>query len=40
VDGRVIGEGRCGKITRKLQGIFFDIVKGKNKKYESWLTRI
>ncbi|MDP3049518.1 MAG: branched-chain amino acid transaminase [Thermodesulfovibrionales bacterium] len=40
VDGRVIGEGRAGRITKKLQSIFFDSVKGKNKKYESWITRI
>ncbi|MFA4919939.1 MAG: branched-chain amino acid transaminase [Thermodesulfovibrionales bacterium] len=40
VDGRMIGEGRPGKITKKLQKIFFDIVKGKNKKYKSWLTAI
>lgn len=40
LDGRVIGEGRPGKITKKLQSIFFDIVKGKNKKYKSWLTAI
>lgn len=40
VDGRIIGDGRCGRVTKKLQTIFFDIVKGKNKKYESWLTRI
>ncbi len=40
VDGRVIGNGRCGEITRKLQKIFFEIVKGKNRKYESWLTRV
>ncbi len=40
VDGRIIGEGRPGKITKKLQAIFFDIVKGKNKKYKSWLTAI
>jgi branched-chain amino acid aminotransferase len=40
VDGRMIGEGRPGKITKKLQSIFFDIVKGKNKKYKSWLTAI
>lgn len=38
VDGRVIGEGKPGKITRTLQGIFFEAVKGKNKKYDSWLT--
>lgn len=40
VDGRVIGKGERGKITRKLQSIFFDVVKGNNGKYESWLTRI
>src|SRR4030043_1914518 len=38
-DGRAIGNGKPGKITKKLQSIFFDAVKGKNKKYESWLTR-
>lgn len=40
VDGRIIGSGQRGQITEKLQSIFFDAVKGKNKKYESWLTRI
>jgi branched-chain amino acid aminotransferase len=40
VDGRKIGDGRRGKITGKLQKIFFDAVKGRNKKYASWLTRI
>ncbi len=39
-DGRIIGEGRPGKITKKLQSIFFDIVKGKNKKYKNWLTEV
>lgn len=40
LDGRAIGDGKSGKITKKLQSIFFDIVKGKNKKYNSWLTYI
>lgn len=40
LDGRMIGEGRRGAITEKLQSIFFDIVKGRNRKYESWLTYI
>lgn len=39
LDGRKIGIGRRGKITEKIQKTYFDIVKGKNKKYESWLTR-
>jgi branched-chain amino acid aminotransferase len=40
VDGRTIGTGERGKITKKLQTLFFDIVKGKNRKYDHWLTRI
>ncbi|MGD0884173.1 MAG: branched-chain amino acid transaminase [Thermodesulfovibrionales bacterium] len=40
IDGRVIGEGTPGKITRKLQTLFFDVVKGKNKQYDSWLTYV
>lgn len=38
LDGRVVGDGKAGKTTKKLQSVFFDIVKGKNKRYESWLT--
>jgi branched-chain amino acid aminotransferase len=40
LDGRIIGAGKPGLITRELQAIFFDIVKGKNKKYGSWLTAV
>jgi len=40
LDGRIIGTGRPGPITRKVQSVFFDIVKGKNKKYVSWLTKV
>ncbi len=40
VDGRMIGNGRPGKITERLQKTFFDVVKGKNKKYSSWLTKV
>lgn len=40
VDGRIIGDGKRGKITQKLQSVFFDAVKGKKRKYESWLTYV
>ncbi len=40
VDGRSIGSGKPGEITRKIQSIFFEIVRGKRKGYESWLTYI
>ena len=39
-DGRAIGIGGRGEITKKLQSIFFDVVKGRNKKYEAWLTKV
>ncbi|MDX9715628.1 MAG: branched-chain amino acid transaminase [Dissulfurispiraceae bacterium] len=40
LDSRRIGEGMTGKITKKLQSAFFEIVHGKNKKYSSWLTPV
>lgn len=40
VDGRVIGKGKPGPVTKKLQDLFFKIVKGKEKTYSSWLTYI
>jgi branched-chain amino acid aminotransferase len=38
VDGRVIGTGKPGPITKELQKTFFDIVHGKDQKHKSWLT--
>jgi len=40
LDGRVIGAGKRGPVTEKIQKAFFDIVNGKNKKYSKWLTPI
>lgn len=38
VDNRVIGNGRPGPITKRLQDTFFAIVQGKDKRYGNWLT--
>ena len=40
LDGRVIGNGRRGPITEKLQSAFFDVVNGRNPKYHYWLTPV
>jgi branched-chain amino acid aminotransferase len=40
VDGRVIGEGKIGPISAKIQKLFFNIVRGREKKYASWLTKV
>ncbi|MEK7773731.1 MAG: branched-chain amino acid transaminase [Deltaproteobacteria bacterium] len=37
VDNRKIGKGRPGPVTKKVQTVFFDAVKGKNRDYEGWL---
>ena len=38
VDGRQIGTGKPGPITKELQKAFFEIVHGKDQKHKSWLT--
>ncbi|MEO0070100.1 MAG: branched-chain amino acid transaminase [candidate division WOR-3 bacterium] len=38
VDDRKIGNGKPGEITKQLQNIFFDIIRGRNKKYSHWLS--
>jgi branched-chain amino acid aminotransferase len=40
VDGRQIGIGRRGPITTRLQKAFFDLVNGKNKRHQQWLTPV
>lgn len=40
VDNRTVGEGKPGPITRKLQNLFFKIVKGEAAAYKSWLTHV
>jgi branched-chain amino acid aminotransferase len=40
LDNRTIGAGCRGPITTELQKRYFDVVYGRNPKYEAWLTRI
>ncbi len=40
VDGRIIGAGMRGPITEKLQTLYFDVVHGRAKAYQNWLTHI
>ena len=37
VDDRQIGQGKPGPVTKELQAVFFDIVKGKNPEFKEWL---
>jgi len=38
LDGRIIGSGGKGSITRKLQKQYFDCVSGKLEEYKNWLS--
>ncbi len=40
VDDRRIGAGRRGPLTEKIQTIYFDAVRGRAPRYESWLTEL
>jgi branched-chain amino acid aminotransferase len=40
VDRRSIGDGARGPITQALQESFFDVVAGRESKYERWLTYV
>ncbi|MEX0785716.1 MAG: branched-chain amino acid transaminase [Dehalococcoidia bacterium] len=40
VDRRAIGTGEPGEITRQLQRLYFDAMRGKNPKYAHWVTPV
>jgi branched-chain amino acid aminotransferase len=40
LDGRTIGDGNPGAITRKLQATFFDAVHGRLPRYRKWLAAV
>jgi len=40
IDGRKVGGGEPGRITKKLKAEYSDIVAGRSKKHMSWLTPV
>ena len=40
IDARIIGNGARGPITEKLQSAYFDVVYGRNEKYQHYLTYV
>jgi branched-chain amino acid aminotransferase len=40
VDHRAVGDGRTGEVTRRLQQLYFDVIRGRNPKYAHWLTPV
>ena len=40
IDMRTIGQGQVGEITRQIQNLYFDVVRGKSEKFKKWCTPI
>jgi branched-chain amino acid aminotransferase len=40
VDGRAVGDGKIGPLTRKIRDLYFNIAKGKVPKYRRWCTPV
>lgn len=40
LDGRQIGEGKPGKITRQIQQLYFETVRGQQDAYKEWLSAV
>ena len=40
IDERVIGEGSCGPITRRLQSLYLEVVRGSHAEYQRWLSYV
>ena len=40
VDNRKIGNGKIGEITKQIQTLYFEVVKGRVPKYKHWCTPI
>lgn len=40
VDGKKIGSGEPGELTKKLQSLYFSAVRGNNPKYADWVTPV
>ena len=40
IDHRQIGDGEIGEITKKLQNIYAEVIRGENRKYLDWCTPV
>lgn len=40
IDHRTVGTGKIGPIARRVRDLYFEIARGKNKKYAPWVTPV
>lgn len=40
IDGKKVGDGKIGSITKQIQNVYSEVVMGKSKKYYHWITPV
>lgn len=40
IDHRIVGDGKIGNITKQIQELYFNVVKGKVDKFKKWCTPV
>ncbi len=40
IDHRPVGDGKIGQITKQIQTLYYDVVKGKVEKFKEWCTPV
>ena len=40
IDHREVGNGKVGLVSKKLQDLYFEVVRGKHSKYKKWCTAV
>lgn len=40
IDRRQVGNGKIGEITKKIQKLYFDTVKGNNERHKDWCVKV
>ena len=36
IDHRLVGSGEIGPVTSALQELYFDVIRGRNARYDTW----
>jgi len=40
INGKIIGNGKTGRVTKKIMDKYYDVVRGSDRRYENWLAYV
>ncbi len=40
IDNRLVGNGKPGQVTKKIQKLYYNVIHGRDKKFEKWLELV